>query len=105
MVIKVIAPDYDYWPLPFYLRRFPRCGYWPKPDPTQPGGMELIPADPDADMIIASTQVADELGKRFRGQYFTETRGLRPAVLLNVFIRRELWDAFLTRQAAAAAQR
>jgi len=88
MVIKVIAPDRDYWPLPFYLRRFRHVGYW-----------SAVPPDPDADMVIASATVAEELEKRLRGDYFAETRGLRPRVLLRVYIRRDLWDAFIARQA------
>ncbi len=99
LLIKVVSPDFDYWPLPFYLRRFPRVGYWPKQDPKTGQIVEVIPADPDADMVIASAEVAPELEKRFRGRYFSETRGLRPAVHLIVYIRQELWDAFLARQA------
>lgn len=91
MVIKVIAPEQDYWPLPFYLRRFPNVGYW-----------DAVPAAPDADLVIASTQVEDTLRAALRGDYFTETRGLRPAVHLHLHIRRALWDAFLKQQEAAA---
>jgi hypothetical protein len=105
MVIKVIAPDHDYWPLPFYLRRFPHCGCWPQVDPATGRVVEEFPADPDADMIIASEQVTDELDKRLRGPYFTETRGLRPGIHLRIYIRRDLWDAFLNQQAASAPER
>jgi len=91
MVIKVIASDRDYWPLPFYLRRFPNVGYWSD-----------LPADPDADLVIVSADLADALERRLRGDYFSETRGLRPRVLLRVYIRRDLWNAFIHRQAEAA---
>ncbi|HPD15638.1 MAG TPA: TIGR03663 family protein [Planctomycetota bacterium] len=91
MVIKVIASDLDYWPLPFYLRRFPNVGYW-----------DRLPADPDADFVIVSADLADALERRLRGEYFGETRGLRPRVLLRVYIRRDLWNAFIHRQAQAA---
>jgi len=103
MVIKIIAPGRDYWPLPFYLRRFPNCGYWPKEDPRTGGVVELIPSDPDADLIIASPDVADQLEPKLRAAYFTEIRGLRPGVLLSVYIRRELWDAFIRAQSRPAA--
>lgn len=99
MVIKIVAPDHDYWPLPFYLRRFPNVGYWPKHDPATGRLLEAIPSDPDADVVIASAEVVPELEKRLRGRYFTETRGLRPTVHLIVHIRQELWDAFLATQA------
>ncbi|MBM4039513.1 MAG: TIGR03663 family protein [Planctomycetes bacterium] len=93
MVIKIICAEQDYWPLPFYLRGFPNVGYWNSPPP-----------DPEAPLIIASTQFAEQLEERLGDRYFVETRGLRPAVRLNVFIRKDLWDAFLARQAALSPQ-
>jgi hypothetical protein len=30
MLVKVVAGPYEQWPLPWYLRRLPRVGYWPR---------------------------------------------------------------------------
>ena len=33
MVVKVMAPDSDYWPLPWYLRGLPQVGWWSQVPP------------------------------------------------------------------------
>ena len=93
MLVGVIAPDGDYWPLPWYLREFKNTGYWTQP-PTEPD-------DPlyNASMIIASPQSARDLQAKLQGEYHSETHALRPKVLRVVFIRQSLWDKFMeTRQ-------
>ncbi len=94
MVIKIIAPESDYWPLPWYLRRFPNVGYWSAP-----------PEAPDAAMVIAAIELRDSLEPRLRQDYFQETIGLRPSVLLVAYIRRDLWDAFMRAGPAAGGAR
>lgn len=86
--INVFRFDGDYWPLPWYLRRYPNVGYWPN-----------FPEKPDADVILTAPEIAGELQKRLTGEYQMENNGLRPGVLMPTFIRKELWDAFMvTRQ-------
>ena len=66
--IAVIASDP--WPLPWYLRRFSRVGFW------QPG-QQPEPAD----FYITSTEAADQYSDRlrnFRAEFF----GARPGVLI-----------------------
>ncbi|RMF82129.1 MAG: TIGR03663 family protein, partial [Planctomycetota bacterium] len=41
MVIKVIVPEHDYWPLPWYLRAYPNVGYW-----------DRVTDEIDADVVI-----------------------------------------------------
>jgi uncharacterized protein (TIGR03663 family) len=84
MQINVLKPDADYWPLPWSLRAFTRVGYWTNP-----------PEQPDAPVIIAAPEGAAWLEARLRGDYFQEYHALRPGVLLQVWIQRGLWDAFL----------
>ena len=84
MLIRVIAPNADYWPLPWYLRRFGRVGYW-----------SALPEHPDAAMIVISSDVAGQLEGKLRNAYQAEFAGLRPGVLFQVYIDRGLWDAFL----------
>lgn len=84
MVITVIQPDKDYWPLPWYLRRFEKVGYWHE-----------LPEDLDAAVIIASPKVQPLLDEILRDEYVTELHGLRPSVLRVVYIRKDLWDAFI----------
>jgi len=89
MRIDVIVPNRDYWPLPWYLRRFAQVGYW-----------DEIPETLDAPLIIASPDLETELTARLQEDYEREFHGLRPGVLLHVYIRRDLWDAFLDNQDA-----
>ena len=67
-LIAIVAADA--WPLPWYLRKFPRTGFW------QPG------QDPGtADFFITSPEAAEKLGDRLkncRPEFF----GVRPEVLM-----------------------
>ena len=84
LLIKVIEPKDDYWPLPWYLRSFERVGYWSE-----------IPDNADADMIIASPDLGARLDESLKDKYIIETHGLRPSVLLHVYIRQDLWEEFI----------
>ena len=84
MLIHVIQPDEDYWPIPWYLRRFERVGYW-----------KTIPDPPDAALIIADRDLTETLDARLQETYVVEMHGLRPSVLRTVYIREDLWKAFI----------
>lgn len=78
--IDVIARDY--WPLPFYLRHFSNVGY---------------PASPEryrnADVIIGSAEDGERLsGDSAKIKYVPSQFGLRPQVLLWVYVRQDLWE-------------
>ena len=90
MVIKVI--DENYWPLPWYLRKFPNVGYW-REVPSEPGGA-------DANVIIASTDCAKNLEAVLRGMYNKQALfSLRHGFNVRVYVEEGLWQAFLSRQA------
>ncbi|MEA3364317.1 MAG: TIGR03663 family protein [Candidatus Hydrogenedentes bacterium] len=84
MLIRVITPGLNYWPLPWYVRKFPNVGYW-----------QEIPDNCDAPMVITTPKLAPEVHARLKNDYMSENYGLRPAVRLVVFIRQDLWDAFM----------
>jgi len=66
--IAVVAKDP--WPLPWYLRKFSRVGFW---QPNQETG--------DADFFITTTDVSGKLAERLKN-YRPEYFGVRPNVLL-----------------------
>ncbi len=86
MLVRIVSDDY--WPLPFYLRRMERVGYWHSPQ-------DLPPGPADAPVIITMPPHEEALASRLEGRYQVEFRGLRPEVLLVVYIDEELWKAYL----------
>jgi len=87
MLIKVVAGPYEQWPLPWYLRRMTRVGYWPRA--SDAGTLD------DAAVIVASQENVAALDAALGDRYVSEFYGLRPNVLLTVYIERSLWDRFL----------
>lgn len=85
MVVKVIAAGGDYWPLPWYLRRFERVGWYSAP-----------PEDPRASAVIASPRWAPELeGRGMTNLVAAGHFGLRPAVFLQLRVEPDLWSAYM----------
>jgi uncharacterized protein (TIGR03663 family) len=84
MLVKVLAPPDETWPLPWYLRRFARVGYWT--DIAQAGDLRGAP------VVIASGAFADAVGQSLDGAYRSAFYGLRPEVVLSLFVRQDLRD-------------
>jgi len=84
MNVKVMVPHADYWPLPWYLRRLERVGFWDSP-----------PAQVDAPVIVASTESAAELALEMKGTYQKNQYGLRPGVRVWLYVDESLWKSFL----------
>jgi len=74
--VQVIGPDI--WPLPWYLRHLPQTRY----------AIEL-PAQLDAPVIIADLAASDAVAARLGPAYDVHLHGLRPDVLVTVFLRRD----------------
>ena len=87
MLVKVVAGPYEQWPLPWYLRGHDRVGYWTRPDDAAP--LAGVP------VVITSQEHAESIGAQLGDAYVSEFYGLRPDVLLAVFIERGLWELFL----------
>ncbi len=86
MRINVFTPDaHDQWPLPWYLRHFGQVAYFTN-----------IPANPDAPMIIFSSEAWPRLEANLKDKddYHFEFVGLRPAVVLTVGIQADLWKKY-----------
>jgi len=85
MVVKVIASNSDYWPLPWYLRKLKKIGWW-----------DQVPADPFAPVMIVSADLRaglDEKKTHLMVGYFQ----LRPQVFLELYVDLSLWQAWLAR--------
>jgi hypothetical protein len=105
MHVQVICPDDDYWPLPWYLRSFPRAGWF--------GHM---PHGPPAPLIITQPEMEPSLVKYLYEEQPPGQRHLyvpvpppqadqqwhlRPHVPLRVYARLDLWDAYRARATTA----
>ncbi len=84
-VVKVMGEEY--WPLPWYLRHLERVGYW-----------TAMPESPEAPLVIASAEQAADLAPRLAGRYHEEYYGLRPGVLVVLFVDKALWAAYMDAQ-------
>ncbi len=87
VLIKVISNPYDTWPLPWSLRGFSRVGYWQ--ELSDAGDLENVP------LIIVSSDKLEKLPPQIVKNYQGEFYGLRPEVLLAIYIHRDLWDKFM----------
>ena len=76
-----VGGDDNAWPLPWYLRDNDAVGYWMDPRQTQP-----------LDVVVGP---AGELPPTLSATHIPEYHGLRENVLLECWIRNELWDAFM----------
>ncbi len=82
-IIKVVAPDGDYWPLPWYLRQFKKTGWW-----------EKLPVDPYAPIMLVSASFhanLDENKTHLMPRYFA----LRPGVFFEVYVQVDVWTKYL----------
>ena len=89
MQVSVMASPYEQWPLPWYLRTMPNVGYWTPP----PGDARAV----QAPVIVSSIEQTPALDKALGDRYVSEFYGLRPDLLLALYIERGLWDRFLAK--------
>ena len=83
MLVKIIAPDGDYWPLPWYLRDFRHLAW-----------SDALPPDPYAPVMIVGAGLhasLDESNTHLMAGYFQ----LRPQVFLELYVQLDLWRAYL----------
>jgi uncharacterized protein (TIGR03663 family) len=88
MLVTVIAPPHEQWPLPWYLRTMPNVGYWTE----APEALAL-----NAPVVVSSSEHVDEIDKVLGERYVSEFYGLRPEVLLTLYVERGLWERYLAR--------
>lgn len=83
--VRVIVPDSEYWPLPWYLRQL-RNVWW----------LDRLPDPPYAPVVIAAARLQAALdeksGKRYLSVGYYE---LRPGEFLELYVEFELWKQFV----------
>jgi len=112
MVIHVVSAE-NYWPLPWYLRRFDRnrVGYWSDPAVWA----RDMAAKPDPAVIIFTPEAEGAVDAGLRVPYSKgKTYNLRPTdvqpagsngpprgtLILSVYVREDLWQRFVAQSGA-----
>jgi uncharacterized protein (TIGR03663 family) len=90
-LIKVVCGPYETWPLPWSLRRRPNTGYWT--DAVEAG--IAAGATDGAQIVIASEEQAARIRPVLQDTHHAEFYGLRPDVLLTLFIADGPWERFV----------
>jgi uncharacterized protein (TIGR03663 family) len=84
-VVKVIAPGGDYWPLPWYLRRFERMGWY-----------NQLPTDPFAPIVVISSKLDARLDDKSDKKWIMAgISEMRPGVFLELYVELELWKKYV----------
>jgi hypothetical protein len=93
--LNVMAPDSNYWPLPWYLRDFRQVGWW-----------DQVPEEPYAPIMVAASRLkADFEGKSKQAWLMVGLFELRPRYFVELYVEAGLWERFLAaRRAARAAE-
>jgi len=85
MLIQVMAPQGDYWPLPWYLRRFKRVGWW-----------DHVPEDLSAPVMIVGSRLCAALEKKPNPDWSAlGIYGLRPGIVVQLYVRSDLQRRYL----------
>ena len=85
--VEVIAAQDDYWPLPWYLRRFNRIGWWDHVDMHQPAApVILIQAELEGELIGKLYELPPPGQRRLYIPMFDTYTELRPGVEWRGFV-------------------
>ena len=84
-VVKVVAPESDYWPLPWYLRRFNYIGWY-----------EKVPEDWAAPIVIVSSKFDARLDEKSDGKWLMAgLTEMRPRQFFELYVELELWKKYV----------
>ena len=94
MLIHVVTEE-NYWPLPWYLRAFDRVGYW-----QDAGAWRRATRGAAGPAVLILTDDVRPAVDAILGNHYRQkmTYGLQPGVLLTVYVRDDVWEAFLQSQ-------
>jgi len=85
MVIKVIVPEHNYWPLPWYLRSFENIGWYDK-----------LPQDPYAPVVICGAGVNAELDEKSNKEWLmVGLYEMRPRFFLEMYVEFKYWEKYV----------
>ena len=84
-VVKVVAPDNDYWPLPWYLRRFRHTGWY-----------DRLPDDPYAPIVVVASRLDARLDERSGHKWvMVGLSEFRPGKFFEEYVELGLWKRYV----------
>jgi uncharacterized protein (TIGR03663 family) len=84
-VVKVVAPESDYWPLPWYLRRFKHVGWY-----------EKLSDDPLAPIVLVASKLDARLDEKSNRKWImVGLTELRPGKFFEQYVELELWKKYV----------
>ena len=84
-VVKIMAPGGDYWPVPWYLRRFPQIGFY-----------EELPKEPFAPVMLVSSEFKARYDDQSdRKWIMAGIYALRPGKFFELYVELELWKQYV----------
>jgi uncharacterized protein (TIGR03663 family) len=102
MLIHVVTPMDCWYPLPWYFRRFnpDHVGYWFTADAWR----KDLAGSPPPSVIVVTAATQDGVDAGLPAEYNQQMLvRFRPEVFASVYVREDLWEAFLAEQAARSA--
>lgn len=95
ILIDVISPNDDYWPLPWYLRKFNNVGWRSMVDTTVYHFPIIISVPEYEDKIVSNLYSVPPPGKKnLYVPLFDDYRELRPGVELRGYVEKEVLDIY-----------
>ena len=93
--VEVVFPGHDYWPLPWYLRKFPNTGYYSEVDFRIRAAPIIIAQTSVQDQFVLKLYKLPEPGERYLYvPLFAKYMELRPGVEMRTYVRKDLWDLY-----------
>lgn len=85
-IVVVIDPQHDYWPIPWYLRKINKRGFYAD----VPKGIDKIK------LLIVSPKIQKEVEEKLGGEsYMVFTYSIRPSALRYLYVEKNLWEEFM----------
>ena len=95
LYIEVISPALDYWPLPWYLRRFQNVGWWNEVNPETIAAPVILVHPDFEEQLIQKLYTQPAPGQRHLYlPLWNRDITMRPGVILKGFIRKDIWDRY-----------
>jgi uncharacterized protein (TIGR03663 family) len=92
LYIQVIATGSDYWPLPWYLRKFNNVGWWDHVDYVTPLAPVIIVSPDQEESLIKKMYELPKPGEKYLYiPLFEEHWELRPGIKIHGFVRSDHW--------------